>query len=527
MRDSLEGISKFKFSIGMIVSIIDSLTYFILPFIISIYLNDTSDIDMIKTFVYIFIAFIVVRILGRMYMRGFMDFYLVKVSYIISNNVLRKVFNSDVKLLQLKGSGYVNSAIKRYNRSLDKVIEIIFYNIPDSIIAISIFIYATLTKSITLGLVALITIGITTVIYIYLQKKQEYHMNKYNVEESEYEKHYVDYILNIRTVKLLNIYEYIKRVLDKKTDSALSNSKQKYFIEALKETTANILTFIPIILGIIYAANEFIKGNSGIGLIIFFIMSHGNLRYAIRSIGDVSKALSEYKVAKHNLNECIANIDDDGSIKQFNKLEIKDLKFKYETSGFEISIDNFKVNIHDKVALIGKSGQGKTTLLNILSKTIKTDSVYIDDVKSNVNIEYGYVTQEAEMFNTSIKHNLCVGKEISDEYILELLGSVMLTHWYDNLKNGLDTEIGEKGLKLSTGQKQRLNLVRAILQDKEIYILDEPTSNLDEHTEQKVIECINKYLGNKTLIIVTHRKKVLELCNKVYEFNNHILGEVI
>lgn len=526
MRKSLEGINKLKIWVGIIISFVESFSYFILPLVVSIYLNDSSNLNMINTFVIIFIAFIFIRTAIRVYMRRYLEFYLVKVSYIISNNIMKKLFKSDIKTLQLKGSGYVNSVIKRYNKSLDGLIENIFYNIPDGTVAIGIFIYATTSKSLILGIVAFTTIAISTIVYLYLQNKQEVHMDKFNMDDSEYQKHYVDYILNIRTVKLLNIYGYIKKILDNKVDKAVNSSKKKHVIEALKEALANIITFIPVMVGIIYAVDQFVSGRAGIGLIVFFVMSQGDLRYAIRCIGQIAKAFSEYKVARSNLNECILDINDKDTVRDFKKLEIRELKFKYESSEFEIDIKKFSVNKNDKVAVIGKSGQGKTTLLNILSKSIKTDCISINGDLKDIDIEYGYVTQEAEMFNTSIKENLCLDKDISDEYIIELLESVMLKHWYDNLKEGLNTEIGEKGLKLSTGQKQRLNLLRAILQDKEVYILDEPTSNLDEHTEEKVVEAINKYLGNKTLIIVTHRKKVLDLCNKIYEFNNHVLSKL-
>lgn len=526
MIKSLEGINKFKVGVGIVLALIESFSYFLLPLIVSIYLNDVSNLNMINTFVTIFIIIILLRTATRVYMRRYLEFYLVQLSYIISNNIMKKLFKADIKTLQLKGSGYVNSVIKRYNKSLDSFILNIFYNIPDGTIAIAIFIYATASKSLILGIVAFTTITIATILYLYLQKKQEVHMDAYNINDSEYQKHYVDYILNIRTVKLLNIYGYIKKTLDSKVDKAIESSKKKHAIEAVKAAIANIITFVPVMVGILYAVDQFAKGNTGIGLIVFFVMSQGDLRYAIRCIGEIAKEYSEYKVAKLNLNECIIDVLDKDSIRDFEKLEIKDLKFKYESSEFEININNFSVNKNDKIAVIGKSGQGKTTLLNILSKSIKTDCISVNGSKKDVEIEYGYVTQEAEMFNTSIKENLCLDKDIPDEYILELLESVMLKHWYDNLKEGLNTEIGEKGLKLSTGQKQRLNLLRAILQDKDVYILDEPTSNLDEHTEEKVVNAINKYLGNKTLIIVTHRKKVLDLCNKIYEFNNHVLSEL-
>lgn len=99
--------------------------------------------------------------------------------------------------------------------------------------------------------------------------------------------------------------------------------------------------------------------------------------------------------------------------------------------------------------------------------------------------------------------------------------------WYQELPDGLETIVGERGIKLSAGQKQRLNLIRGILIDKEIYFFDEPTSNLDAVSEEKITNMIEKYLKNKTYVIVTHRTRLKELCNKHYTFEKHMLKEVI
>ena len=113
------------------------------------------------------------------------------------------------------------------------------------------------------------------------------------------------------------------------------------------------------------------------------------------------------------------------------------------------------------------------------------------------------------------------------ETIMNLLEEAGLLEWYKELPDGLDTLVGEKGIKLSAGQKQRLNLIRGILIDKDLYFFDEPTSNLDILSEEKITNIIEKYLKDKTYVIVTHRPKIKELCNRHYKFENHMLKEII
>ena len=134
----------------------------------------------------------------------------------------------------------------------------------------------------------------------------------------------------------------------------------------------------------------------------------------------------------------------------------------------------------------------------------------------DARLDLVFVSQEVDLFDLSIRDNLCLGKEISDERILELIKEAGLIGWFNELPQGLDTLVGEKGIKLSVGQKQRLNLIREILIDKDLYFFNEPTSNLDVLSEGKIINMIDKYLKDKTYVIVTHRVKLKELCNTLY-----------
>jgi ABC-type bacteriocin/lantibiotic exporter with double-glycine peptidase domain len=179
---------------------------------------------------------------------------------------------------------------------------------------------------------------------------------------------------------------------------------------------------------------------------------------------------------------------------------------------------------------MGESGQGKTTVMNILAGlyTLEDGRLLIDNVEvKDTRLDLVFVSQEVDLFDLSIRDNLCLGKEIPDEKILELLEEAGLLKWYNELPNGLDTMVGERGIKLSAGQKQRLNLIRGILIDKELYFFDEPTSNLDSISEERITNMIEKYLNNKTFVIVTHRPRLKELCNKHYIFENHMMKEII
>lgn len=175
-----------------------------------------------------------------------------------------------------------------------------------------------------------------------------------------------------------------------------------------------------------------------------------------------------------------------------------------------------------------ESGQGKTTILNILSGTYGLkDGIMAFDNKpvKNTRPDVVYISQDVELFDMSIRDNLTLGQNISDKKLIEMFIDAGLKDWYDGLENGLDEVVGEKGVKLSAGQRQRLNIIRGILINKDVYFFDEPTSALDKESEEKIVNMIDKYLKDKTYIVVTHRESIKRLCNKHYVFENHTMIE--
>jgi ABC-type multidrug transport system fused ATPase/permease subunit len=237
---------------------------------------------------------------------------------------------------------------------------------------------------------------------------------------------------------------------------------------------------------------------------------------------------NKFQAATNQVEKIIGKEENLDIISNWNKIEIKDLDFRYDDeSKNTIIIPYFELKKGYKVSIVGKSGQGKTTFLNILSRyiDIEKEKYVIDGISQNGNLDLAYISQEIDLFDLSIKDNLCLGKNIEEPILMKYLKEAGLEEWVEKLENGLDTVVGERGLKLSVGQKQRLNIIRGILLDKEIYILDEPTSNLDKETEKLIINLIQKYLKDKTVVIVTHRDEIREICNKHYEFKNNIMKE--
>lgn len=297
-----------------------------------------------------------------------------------------------------------------------------------------------------------------------------------------------------------------------------------------EDKTANIrvtfdfftnLVYIVIIILAIITTNS---GEDALPYLLFYISIIGKVTSKLEKSSQEIEHLFRFQVSKKQLDEIIGNFDEFTLTNNWKQLQIIDGVFSYKQRSRKILIPNFKFNKKDKISVTGKSGQGKTTILNILSGIYELNSgkILIDNKDfKNEKIDVAFISQDVELFDLSIRENLTLGKNISDERILKLFEDAGLMEWYQNLENGLDEMVGEKGVRLSAGQRQRLNIIRGILIDKDVYFFDEPTSNLDKESEEKIVKMIDKYLNNKTYIIVTHRESIKRLCNKHYVFENH------
>ena len=257
--------------------------------------------------------------------------------------------------------------------------------------------------------------------------------------------------------------------------------------------------------------------------LVFYSSIFSGLSTELRGVGYLFMHWNKFKSANNQVEEMIVEEEKQHKIRNFHDIMMKDICFKYyDESNITIEIPNFSLMKNDKVSIVGESGQGKSTFLSPFCRfyEVDDDKFLVDHHPSSKAPDIAYISQETDLFDLTIKENLTLGKKISNEKLEEYLEDSGLLDWVHTLEKGLDTLVGEKGVKLSAGQKQRLNLIRGILLAKEIYILDEPTSNLDSLSEEKINHMILKYLNKKTCIIVTHRPKLTEICNKHYYFED-------
>lgn len=216
-------------------------------------------------------------------------------------------------------------------------------------------------------------------------------------------------------------------------------------------------------------------------------------------------------------------------------IELESVSFAYE-KGIPV-LETASASIHpgEITALVGSSGEGKTTLIRLLLSLVKPDKghIYITNGlhKYEVNAHnrklISYVPQGNTLFSGTIADNLRFGSpDASDKELTEALRLACAWEFIENLEKGLYTIIGEKGLGLSEGQSQRLAIARALLHKSPILILDEATSALDINTERKVLQAIQGLSPSRTCIVITHRMTALNMCHRIFKLDGYYLQEI-
>lgn len=231
------------------------------------------------------------------------------------------------------------------------------------------------------------------------------------------------------------------------------------------------------------------------------------------------------------------NSDDYRKKKEVTKLPVKeriemtDICYKYpNTDSYILNKAAMSIPVGKSVGIVGTSGAGKTTIVDVLLGLLKPESgkIYADgaDVMQNYQgwlKNIGYIPQTIFMVDSTIRKNVAFGypdDEIDDNKVWNALKEASLDGFVKNLPEGLDTQIGERGIRLSGGQRQRIGIARALFEDPEVLVLDEATSALDNETEAAIMDSINRLHGKKTLIIIAHRLQTIEKCDMVYRIED-------
>ncbi len=285
---------------------------------------------------------------------------------------------------------------------------------------------------------------------------------------------------------------------------------------------ANITYFVPIISIFAIAAFRLLPSFNRITEYMGTIMYQ---KSAINSIYNDLKEVDELNKIKNQNQKKVHPLSFDTAVR------MEDLSFRYPRAEKDvISHLNLTIEKKSSVAFIGQSGAGKTTLADILlglleptAGTVTVDGTNIFDNLNGWHKIIGYIPQNIYLMDDTIRNNIAYGEDegsIDEERVKYAVEQAQLSELIGELEEGLDTQIGEMGVRLSGGQRQRIGIARALYHNPEILVLDEATSALDNETEKAVMESIEALHGKMTLVIIAHRLSTIKNCDYIYEIGN-------
>jgi len=268
---------------------------------------------------------------------------------------------------------------------------------------------------------------------------------------------------------------------------------------------------------------------------------------AFRLMPSVNRVLGAFQSIRYGVavvdtlhNELMLNaaeeiiVNEPASLFQ-SELCLKDIHFTYPSTKTEtLKGISISIKLGESIGFIGPSGSGKSTLIDIILGLLKPDvgKVLVDGKDVNENLrawqnQIGYVPQSIYLTDDTLRRNIAFGlpnEEIDDVAVLKAIKSSQLDMFVDDLSNGIETIVGEHGVRLSGGQRQRIGIARALYHDPAILVLDEATSALDETTEREVMQSVDILHGKKTILLIAHRLTTVEKCDRLYQLHK---GEIL
>lgn len=455
-------------------------------------------------------------------------------------DLIKSLTNIKVKNFDYTNSGVFISRINKDSYDLAELFDEITDDISVVLLNVSFVVYSYFVN-IYLGL--LLTINII-LLYQLVSKKLIYfkrYQKDYKNKDDKCIGTYADVIRGIRDIKNLNLKDSIVNRVSKEQKGAIEANKKAIHSSRTwnrwRDVIQHILNFVFILVSVYLLSTNKLQVNQ---FMILFVYKK-NIIELIKAITNIREKIANATVAADRVFGII-------DYKEFEKesfgtilpekiegtVEFKDVTFSYNKENQLFTGLNFKIEENQMIALVGKSGEGKSTIIDLIMKNydVANESIFIGGYDINtleesvIRENISVVSQEPYIFNLTIKDNIkLVNPMATDEEIIEVCKKAQIHDFIMTREEGYDTYIGENGIALSGGQKQRLAIARALIKKAKIILLDEATSSLDNESQEKIKMIMKELSKDHTVIIVAHRLSTIIDADKILVFHNHKIWE--
>jgi subfamily B ATP-binding cassette protein MsbA len=459
----------------------------------------------------------------------------------IQNDIFSSLINADTQVIDNKHSGkFIANLTNDVNMITNLLSTVVLNLFKDSLTLIGLL-SVMFYQNWKLSLVAIIMIPLASIAAKTLGKRigkvATQQMNRAGILTS----YLMEIFKNHKLIKIFQKESYEKQRAFKFIDNLKESTKKISIVFVRASPIMEFLTGIMIAFLIFFAAKLVANNELEVNNFFSFLAAMMLAYQPVRSLATLNLSVQQ---GISGANRVLPIIDDLPEIKEINKaenlvindgtIEFENINFKYPNTEKEIlSSINLKFAGTKMTALVGHSGAGKSTILNLIPRfydaisgdiRIDNKSIYnssIFSVRKNISL----VSQDTTLFDDTIKNNIAYANlNASQKEIEEAAEFSFASEFIKNLPNKYETLIGENGIRLSGGEKQRLSIARAILKKSPIILLDEATSSLDAETEDKIQKAINYLTKGRTTIVIAHRLSTILNSNKIYVIDK---GEVV
>lgn len=444
---------------------------------------------------------------------------------------LRALFARDSSWHESENAGNKFKRIENGAEGVNTILRTWIENIIEIVINFIGMIFILAHYDATIAILCLIFISTFSIISIRMLRPAVRASQMVNASDEMVSGTFFEAIGNIRTVKVLNIWKTLLGHAKQALDEKYARIKVRIDKFQIRFSTLSLYGNFFMIATVVFISFQITEGKYEIGFLILFYNYFNRLWDSVKELSNVSQdiVVSKQRIARmrdsfHDIP--LINSEEVNSFpKDWQKLIVKNVSFSYDEDDVLKNV-SFEVKRGEKIGIVGTSGAGKSTLFKLLLKErihadgeIKIDDTLISTIKTEEYLaRVSVVLQDTEVFNQSLKENITIVRpeEAHDKKLFD--ETLQISHVKDfvsKLKDGVNTLIGEKGVKLSGGERQRLGIARAIFKEPDILLMDEATSHLDIESEKKIQDSLHEFFQNVTAIVIAHRLTTIKLMDKI------------
>lgn len=457
----------------------------------------------------------------------------------LGNDLRLKLFARSERLsvdtLAKYHSGYLASLINQVASSVGAMSSTMVWLLGHMLTTLSLFVYFTARESVTMAVINLAILALFVTISVRLSRRIVPLADDKNITQARVMERFIDLLTNISTVKKLGVIEWANRSLRKESTVSDASIARFQRFHANRWCLLHGIFYTSLLSTIAFLLSQIESGAVSASILVLFIAGFARVQNQAERLSELVKGLLETNAYVGTLEGILAEESPYGaqSVSPLQTISCEGVTHRHSESLYDISVPHFRLNAGDRVLISGKSGQGKSTFLSILSRqriptkgALTWNGTPYTSFNESLAHSFALVSQEAELFNLSLRENLSMDSKVSDEEIRSLLVDLGLSDLFATLPEGLDTKVGEKGLRLSAGQKQRITIARGLLLRRAVLLLDEPTSHLDKASEEAVLRVLSHLPPHTTIVIVSHHGELRSLCSREYAFDSGVMREV-